>query len=65
MSKVFDPEIISKIQGYNLRVRQIVEGFVIGTHRSPFFGTGLEFKQHREYVQGDDVRRLDWKVYSK
>ena len=37
----------------------------MGVHKSPTIGTGMEFKQHREYVQGDDVRRLDWKVYAK
>jgi uncharacterized protein (DUF58 family) len=65
MAKMFDPEVISKIQGYSLRARRIVEGFVIGVHRSRLLGTGLEFKQHREYVQGDDTRRLDWKVFAR
>lgn len=65
MAKLFDPEVISKIQGYGLRARRIVEGFVIGVHRSRLLGSGLEFKQHREYVQGDDVRRLDWKVFAR
>ncbi len=65
MAGFFDPEIISRIQGYTVRARRIVEGFVVGIHKSPFFGTGLEFKQHREYVQGDDLRRLDWKVFAK
>lgn len=65
MARMFDPEVISKIQGYSLRARRIVEGFVIGVHRSRLLGSGLEFKQHREYVQGDDVRRLDWKVFAR
>lgn len=42
-----------------------MEGFLSGQHRSPFFGQSIEFVQHREYVPGDDVRRIDWKVWSK
>lgn len=61
----FDPEVISRIQGYDVRAKRVVEGFLIGVHKSPFLGTGMEFKQHREYVQGDDLRHLDWKVFAK
>ncbi len=45
--------------------RHVVEGFISGLHRSPFFGHSVEFLQHREYVRGDDLRHLDWKVWSK
>lgn len=48
-----------------LRARRVVEGFVSGLHRSPYFGQSLEFVQHREYVQGDDLRRIDWKLWSR
>ena len=48
-----------------IQARQIVEGFLSGGHRSPYFGQSVEFVQHREYVPGDDVRRIDWKVWSK
>ena len=48
-----------------LRARKVVEGFVSGLHRSPYFGQSLEFIQHREYVPGDDIRRIDWKVWSR
>lgn len=48
-----------------LRARKVVEGFVSGLHRSPYFGQSLEFVQHREYVPGDDIRRIDWKVWSR
>lgn len=61
----FSPDVISKIQRYHVRARRVVEGSMIGTHKSPFIGTGQEFKQHREYVQGDDTRRLDWKIFAK
>jgi len=48
-----------------LRARRVVEGFVSGLHRSPYFGQSLEFLQHREYVAGDDLRRIDWKLWSR
>ncbi|MCH8828970.1 MAG: DUF58 domain-containing protein [Planctomycetes bacterium] len=59
------PEAISRISRLEIKARHIVEGFLSGLHRSPFFGQSVEFVQHREYVQGDDVRHIDWKVWSK
>lgn len=59
------PEILSKIGGLELRARTVVEGIVSGMHRSPYHGYSVEFAQHREYVPGDDLRRLDWRVYGK
>lgn len=48
-----------------LRARHIVEGFLAGMHRSPYFGQSVEFLQHREYVTGDDLRHVDWKVWAR
>jgi uncharacterized protein (DUF58 family) len=59
------PEEISRISRLEVRARQIVEGFLSGLHRSPYYGQSIEFVQHREYVPGDDFRRIDWKVWSK
>ncbi|NOX55000.1 MAG: DUF58 domain-containing protein [Planctomycetes bacterium] len=59
------PEEISRIARLEVRARQIVEGFLSGLHRSPYYGQSVEFLQHREYVPGDDIRRVDWKVWSK
>jgi uncharacterized protein (DUF58 family) len=59
------PETIARISRLDLRARHVVEGFISGMHRSPFFGHSVEFIQHREYVPGDDLRHLDWKVWSK
>jgi uncharacterized protein (DUF58 family) len=59
------PEAIKKIGRMDLRARHIVEGFLSGMHRSPYFGQSVEFLQHREYVAGDDVRDIDWKVWAK
>ena len=59
------PEAIARISRLELRARHIVEGFLSGTHRSPYFGQSVEFLQHREYAPGDDLRHLDWKVWAK
>jgi uncharacterized protein (DUF58 family) len=63
--RFFDPTTIAKIGRLDLRARHVVEGFITGSHKSPFFGQSVEFVQHREYVPGDDIRHLDWKVWSK
>jgi uncharacterized protein (DUF58 family) len=63
--KSLDPQTLAKLQGLQLRARRIVEGFVAGLHRSPYRGFSVEFAEHREYVPGDDIRHLDWKVYGR
>jgi uncharacterized protein (DUF58 family) len=59
------PEAIGRIARLELRARHIVEGFLSGIHRSPYFGQSVEFLQHREYAPGDDLRHVDWKVWAK
>jgi len=59
------PEAVSRISRLDLRARHVVEGFISGMHKSPFFGHSVEFAQHRDYTPGDDIRHLDWKVWSK
>src|SRR5687767_13597757 len=59
------PEVIQRIGRLEVRARHIVEGLLSGMHRSPYFGQSVEFLQHREYVPGDDLRRIDWKVWAK
>ena len=59
------PEAIKRIARLDVRARYVVEGFLSGVHRSPYFGQSVEFLQHREYAQGDDLRRIDWKVWAK
>ncbi len=59
------PEAIKRISRLELRARHIVEGFLSGMHRSPYFGQSIEFLQHREYVSGDDLRHVDWKVWAR
>jgi uncharacterized protein (DUF58 family) len=59
------PEAVKRVARLELRARQIVEGFLSGSHRSPYFGQSVEFVQHRQYVPGDDVRHVDWKVWAR
>lgn len=59
------PEAVRRLGRMELRARHIVEGFLSGMHRSPYFGQSIEFLQHREYVPGDDLRHLDWKVWAR
>ena len=59
------PEAIKRIARLDLRARHIVEGFLAGMHRSPYFGQSVEFLQHREYVAGDDPRYVDWRVFAR
>lgn len=63
--RFLSPQAISRISRLDLRARQVVEGFITGMHKSPFFGHSVEFVQHRDYTPGDDIRHLDWKVWSK
>ncbi len=64
-STLLHPEAIKRIARLDIRARHVVEGFLSGIHRSPYFGQSVEFLQHREYTPGDDLRHLDWKVWAK
>ena len=63
--KFLSPETLARVQGLELKARLIVEGYVAGLHKSPFHGFSIEFAEHREYVPGDDLRYVDWKVFGK
>src|SRR5687768_16628750 len=63
--KYLEPKTLARIGSLDLRARLIVEGLMTGMHRSPYQGISVEFAQHRPYVQGDDIRHVDWKVYGK
>lgn len=60
-----DPKIISRIGSLDLRARMVVEGFMVGLHKSPYHGFSVEFSQHRPYMQGDNLRSVDWRVFGK
>lgn len=65
LRKYLDPSMLARLQGLELKARLIVEGYVSGWHKSPYHGFSVEFAEHREYVPGDDLRYVDWKVYGK
>ena len=60
-----DPQTLASLEGLDLQARLLVEGYVAGMHPSPYHGFSVEFAEHREYVPGDDIRHVDWKVWSK
>ncbi len=60
-----NPEIVSKLKGMEIRARMVVEGFIAGLHKSPYHGFSVEFAEHRQYMPGDNIRDIDWKVYAK
>ncbi|MCD6161006.1 MAG: DUF58 domain-containing protein [candidate division Zixibacteria bacterium] len=63
--KYLDPAIVSKLAGMELKARLVVEGFIVGLHKSPYHGFSVEFAEHRQYMPGDEVKHIDWKVYGK
>ncbi len=64
-NRYLDPKVLARISRLELKARLIVEGYISGLHRSPYHGFSVEFAEHREYVPGDDVRHIDWKVYGR
>jgi uncharacterized protein (DUF58 family) len=64
-SRFLDPAVLAEISRLDLRARQVVEGFVSGLHKSPRKGYSVEFAEHREYVPGDDIRHIDWKLWGR
>jgi len=63
--KYLNPEILSKLSSMELRARLVVEGFIAGLHKSPYHGFSVEFAEHRQYMPGDEIKHVDWKVYAK
>jgi len=63
--KYLDPDIIARLRGMQLRSRSIVAGFISGMHRSAYHGFSVEFAEHRQYVPGDDIRHIDWRIFGR
>lgn len=63
--RYLDPKVVARISSMELRARTIVEGFLIGLHRSPYKGFSVEFSEYRQYMPGDDLSTIDWKVYGR
>ncbi|MGM0442533.1 MAG: DUF58 domain-containing protein, partial [Elusimicrobiota bacterium] len=65
MTLKLTPAFLKKISSMTLRARYVAEGVISGLHQSPYRGSSLEFAQHRQYVPGDELKYLDWKVYGR
>jgi len=63
--KYLDPRIISRLDNISLVARLVVEGYIIGLHKSPYHGFSVEFAEHRPYMPGDEIKHIDWKIYAK
>ncbi len=63
--KYLDPKVVSKLGNLELIARLVVEGFIVGLHKSPYHGFSVEFSEHRQYAPGDETRYIDWKVYGR
>src|SRR5437667_8674920 len=64
-NRFIDPKVLMKIQNLELVARSVVEGFVQGLHRSPYLGFSVDFASYRQYMLGDEIRRIDWNVFSR
>ncbi len=60
-----DPAVVARLRTLELKARTVVEGFLSGLHRSPFKGFSVEFAEYRQYIHGDDLSTIDWKVYAR
>ena len=63
--QLIDPQFFAALEDLELIARTAVEGFLQGLHRSPYVGFSVEFATHREYLPGDDLRHLNWKLYGR
>ena len=63
--KYLDPEIVARLRGLELRARSVTAGSVSGMHRSAYHGFSVEFAEHRQYVPGDDIRYMDWRIFGR
>jgi uncharacterized protein (DUF58 family) len=64
-TQFLDPAVLSRIGNLELLARVVVDGFLQGIHRSPHLGMSLDFAEHREYMRGDDIRRIDWRLFAR
>jgi uncharacterized protein (DUF58 family) len=64
-ARFVDPTVLARIGNLELVARSVVDGFINGIHRSPFFGASVDFAEHRGYVPGDDIRRVDWRLFAR
>ena len=64
-ARFVDPVVLARVGNLELVARSVVDGFINGMHRSPHFGASVDFAEHRGYTAGDDIRRVDWKLFGR
>ena len=64
-TKFLQPEMVAVLNSMSLRARMIVEGYIIGHHRSPYHGFSVEFAEHRLYNSGESTKHIDWKLFAR
>ena len=64
-TRFLDPNVLGRISNLELLARTVVDGFINGLHHSPYFGLSVDFAEHRPYMPGDDIRRVDWRVFGR
>ena len=64
-ARFVDPTVLARIGNLELVARSVVDGFINGLHRTDVFGASVDFAEHRGYVAGDDIRRVDWRLYAR
>ena len=64
-ARFVDPTVLQRVGNLELLARSVVDGFINGLHRAPAFGASIDFAEHRGYVPGDDIRRVDWRLYAR
>ncbi|HNV70645.1 MAG TPA: DUF58 domain-containing protein [Candidatus Ozemobacteraceae bacterium] len=65
LSRYLDPKLLASLANLEIKARGVVEGFIEGLHKSPFKGFNVEFAEYRQYVPGDPIKDIDWKVYAR
>ena len=63
--RYLQPDVVAKLSNMELIARLVVEGFITGLHKSPYHGFSVEFAEHRQYMAGDEIRHIDWKIYGR
>jgi uncharacterized protein (DUF58 family) len=63
--RYIDPHVLASIGNLQIVARSVVDGFINGLHRAPHLGLSLDFAEHRQYMPGDDIRRVDWRLYAR
>ena len=64
-ARFMDPKVLARIGNLELVSKAVVDGFINGLHKAPYFGASVDFAEHRGYVPGDDIRRMDWRVWAR